>query len=252
MTDSSHTAKRILVIGATSAIAEACSRRWAERGAHLYLVGRDAERLGALVADLRTRGAAAAAYGMLDVNDFDRHAQALDQALAELGRLDVALVAHGTLGDQRQAELSVEETLAQIRTNGLSVVALLTDLANRMQAQGAGTIAVIGSVAGDRGRQSNYVYGTAKAMVATFLQGLRNRLHPHGVRVLTIKPGFVDTPMTAHLPKGPLWASPQVVAQDILRAIDRGRDVLYTPVFWRWIMTVIRMIPERVFKRMRL
>lgn len=244
--------QRILIIGATSAMAEACARLWAARGAQLHLVGRDADRLQAQAADLRTRGAAAVTCGLLDVTDFERHAMVLDAASAELGGVDVVLLAHGTLGDQRAAEQSVSEMLNQIRANGLSVLALLTDLANRLQAQGHGTIAVIGSVAGDRGRQSNYVYGASKALVASFLQGLRNRLHPFGVRVLTIKPGFVDTPMTAHLRKGLLWVSPRRVAGDIVGSIDRGRDVLYTPFFWRWIMLLIRALPETVFKRLKL
>jgi short-subunit dehydrogenase len=139
-----------------------------------------------------------------------------------------------------------------LQTNGTSVIALLTLLANRFEAQGHGTLAVIGSVAGDRGRQSNYVYGTAKGMLAIFLQGLRNRLHRRGVNVLTIKPGFVDTPMTAGFEKGPLWASPEQVASRIIVAIDKGWDVVYAPAFWRLIMLVITTIPERVFKRLSL
>ena len=111
---------------------------------------------------------------------------------------------------------------------------------------------VISSVAGDRGRQSNYVYGSAKAAVTTFLQGLRNRLHPAGVQVLTVKPGFVDTPMTSAFPKGPLWASPEQIARGIHRAIQKRKDVVYLPGFWRLIMRVIREIPEAVFKRLSL
>jgi len=129
---------------------------------------------------------------------------------------------------------------------------LLTLLANRFEAQRHGTLAVIGSVAGDRGRQSNYVYGTAKGALAIFLQGLRNRLHPAGVRVLTVKPGFVDTPMTASFKKGPLWAAPEAVAAAIVAAVERGRDVIYTPWFWWGIMTLIKLVPERVFKKLKL
>ncbi len=244
--------KRILVIGATSGIAQATARLWAAQGHSLYLAGRARERLDTLAADLRVRGAPNAHVGVLDVNDLDRHAGVLEAAATALGGIDVVLVAHGTLPDQAACEQDPALALRELHTNAVSTIALLTLLANRLQAQGQGTIAVITSVAGDRGRQSNYVYGSAKAAVATFLQGLRNRLHRHGVRVLTIKPGFVDTPMTAAFPKGPLWASPEQVARAIARAVERGADVAYVPGFWLFIMLAIRHIPERVFKRMRL
>lgn len=132
------------------------------------------------------------------------------------------------------------------------MVSLLTLLANRLEAQKSGTIAVISSVAGDRGRSSNYVYGTAKGAVSLFLQGLRGRLHPSGVRVLTIKPGFVDTPMTADVKKNALFASPEGIAKGIVSAIDRGREVVYLPSFWRGIMLMIRAVPEPLFKRLKL
>jgi len=243
---------RILLIGATSAIAEASARLWAGRGARLYLLGRDAGALARIAADLRVRGAAEVRHAELDVRDAGRHAAALDSALEQWSGLDVVLLAHGSLPDQAACERDPAAALAALDVNALSVVSLVTHLANRLQAQGSGTIAVIGSVAGDRGRQSNYVYGAAKATVAVFLQGVRNRLHAHGVRVLTIKPGFVDTPMTAAYAKGPLWASPDAVARGIVAAVDRGADVVYLPAFWRWIMAVIRAVPETIFKRMRL
>ena len=164
----------------------------------------------------------------------------------------MALIAHGTLPDQAECEASAALTRQALQVNALSVIELLTELANRLQAQGSGTLAVISSVAGDRGRKSNYVYGAAKGMVSIFLQGLRNRLHSHGVRVITIKPGFVDTPMTESFDKGVLWARPDRVARDIVSAIDKGRDVVYTPWFWRYILWVIRGIPEGVFKRLGL
>ena len=143
-------------------------------------------------------------------------------------------------------------TLKEIDINGLSVIALSTRLGNIFEAQGRGSLAVISSVAGDRGRQSNYVYGAAKGMVSLFLQGMRNRLSRKGVQVLTIKPGFVDTPMTAALPKGALWAKPEAIANGIVRAIERERDEVYLPGFWWMIMAIIRHVPERVFKRLSL
>ena len=142
--------------------------------------------------------------------------------------------------------------LAEIATNGTSVVSLMTAAANRFEAQGHGAIAVISSVAGDRGRQSNYVYGSAKALVSAFASGLRQRLAKKGISVTTIKPGFVDTPMTAAFKKGPLWAKPDQVAKDIVVAIDQGKTVVYTPGFWRLIMLIIKHIPEFIFVKLKL
>jgi len=244
--------KKILIIGAGSAIAEAAARQWAAQGHSLYLLARNEERLGAMAADLKVRGAAMAAFSVLDVNQFERHAAAIDAAVAALSGLDTVLIAHGTLGDQKRCEHDVAATLQELNTNALSVISMLTLLANRFEAQRHGTLAVIGSVAGDRGRQSNYVYGTAKGAVTIFLQGLRNRLQPAGVQVLTIKPGFVDTPMTASFKKGPLWATPEAVAASIVSAVEKRRDVLYTPWFWLGIMTLIKLVPERVFKKLKL
>jgi short-subunit dehydrogenase len=244
--------KKILIIGASSAIAEAAARRWAAQGHALYLLGRNEERLGAMAADLKVRGAAVARHGVLDMNQFERHATAIDAAAAALDGLDTVLIAHGTLGDQKLCERDFAAALQELNTNAISVISLLTLLANRFEAQRQGTLAVIGSVAGDRGRQSNYVYGTAKGALAIFLQGLRNRLHPAGVQVLTIKPGFVDTPMTAAFKKGPLWATPDAVAAAIVAAVEKRRDVLYTPWFWLGIMTLIKLVPEAVFKKLKL
>ena len=170
-----------------------------------------------------------------------------------MGGIDIALLAHGTLSDQAACQQSVATTLAAIHTNALSVISLATLLANLFEARGQGVLVAIGSVAGDRGRQSNYVYGAAKGMVGLFLQGLRNRLSGQGIQVITVKPGFVDTPMTAAFEKkGLLWAQPDQIAKGIVAAVEHRRDVVYLPWFWRWIMAVIRHIPEGVFKRMKL
>lgn len=242
----------VLIVGATSAIAEAAARIFAGDDCALYLVGRKEERLAAMAADLGIRGAAKAAYGIMDINEIDRHAPMLAEAERALGSLDVCLIAHGTLPDQAACQDDVGRTLEELRTNALSTIALLTLVARRFERQGHGTIAVISSVAGDRGRQSNYVYGTAKAALDTFLEGLRQRLHRAGVRVVTIKPGFVDTPMTAAFKKGFLWAQPAPVARRIHRAIMQGRDVVYVPAFWRFIMIVIRFMPRRIYKAVKL
>lgn len=244
--------QRILIVGATSAIAEATARLWAARGDALFLVGRHAARLDAIAADLRVRGAAQVTNFTMDATDYATHVSMLAAADAALGGLDIALIAHGSLPDQKACEGSVELTLREIDNNALSVIALATRLGAKFEAQGHGSLVVIGSVAGDRGRQSNYVYGAAKGMVSLFLQGLRNRFAKKGVQVLTIKPGFVDTPMTASFKKGALWAQPDAIARGIVQGIEKGRDEVYLPGFWRLIMSIIRHIPERIFKRLSL
>lgn len=244
--------KKILIIGATSAIAEATARLWAAQGHRLFLVGRDAERLAAIGADLRIRGATGTDHSVQDLNDLALHPSCIDGAVRTMGGLDLVLIAHGTLGDQKAAEADVAETLRQFNTNAISTISLLTLIANRLEQQKSGTIVVISSVAGDRGRQSNYVYGTAKAAVSTFLQGLRQRLYKSGVSVVTIKPGFVDTPMTAQFKKGLLWAQPAAIARIIVSKSERSADVVYAPWFWWAIMTIIRWIPESLFKRLKL
>ena len=176
----------------------------------------------------------------------------LNKAYDALGAIDVVLIAHGTLSNQKESELSVELTMQEIKTNALSAIALLAHLANRFKEQGSGTIAVVSSVAGDRGRASNYVYGSAKAMMTTFTSGLRQRLHKSGVSVVTIKPGFVDTPMTTEFKKGLLWVKPESIAEMIVLAIDELKDEVYVPKFWREIMLIIKMIPTNIFKRRKL
>ena len=180
------------------------------------------------------------------------HDEILRVADKALDGIDITLIAHGTLPEQKECESSIDKTLQEFQINLISVVSLLTFLGNYFEKQGKGCIAVISSVAGDRGRQSNYVYGTAKGGLTIFLQGLRNRLSKAGVCVLTIKPGFVITPMTQNFKKGFLWAQPQQVARAIVRAIRKRKNVVYVPWFWRWIMLIIRSIPENIFKRMSL
>jgi len=244
--------RKVLIVGATSAIAEAVARILAERGDALYLVGRNEARLAAIAVDLSVRGSPRVGREALDLNEFTAHESMLARAEAFLSGYDTVLIAHGTLSDQKACESSVELTLREINTNALSVVALLTPIANHFAQRRAGTIAVISSVAGDRGRGSNYVYGSAKALVTAFASGLRQRLGKCGVGVITIKPGFVDTPMTAAFAKGPLWTGPERVAQGIVRALDRHSGTVYVPGFWRAIMLIVRAIPERLFLRLSL
>jgi decaprenylphospho-beta-D-erythro-pentofuranosid-2-ulose 2-reductase len=243
---------RILIIGATSAIAQEAARCFARDGAELFLVGRSAIKLHDVQNDLSVRGAKQAESFVLDVNDLARHEEMLDAAIAAFDGLDAVLIAHGTLGDQRKCELSVTETLKEFATNCTSAIALLTILANYFEGQRRGCIAVVTSVAGDRGRQSNYVYGAAKAGLNAFLQGLRNRLAKSGVSVITIKPGLVDTPMTAAAPKNPLFADARSVGQGIYSAMKERKDVVYLPPYWRLIMFVVKNMPEAIFKRLSL
>lgn len=244
--------KKVLVLGATSAIAQATVRLLAARGASLYLVGRNAENLDAVAKDAATRGAAKVESKAVDLNDFAVHEALVDEAFQALGGLDGVVLAHGVLGDQAEAQRSWTATEAVLRTNFLSAASLLTVLANRFEAQKSGTLVVISSVAGDRGRQSNYVYGTSKGALTVFLQGLRNRLAKSNVAVVTVKPGFVDTPMTAHLPKNKLFASPEKVARGLLSAADSRKNEVYVPGIWALIMLIIKSIPESVFKKLKL
>lgn len=243
---------KIMVLGATSVIAHETTKLFARDGAQLFLVARSEDKLNAVADDLKARGAKSVDIHMMDMNAFDQHQAMLDGAVAAMDGLDAVLVAHGTLGDQAEAEASVDYMIDQINTNFLSTAAFLTLLANYFEAQKRGSIAVISSVAGDRGRGSLYVYGTAMAAKTTFLQGLRNRLSKSNVHVLTVKPGRVNTPMTAHMKSSPLMAEPDKVGQQIYQAMKRRQDILYTPPFWAVVMMIIRNIPERIFKRLGL
>jgi short-subunit dehydrogenase len=243
---------RVFIAGATSAIAQACARRLVPRGARFFLIARDALKLDVVAGDLRARGASQVECAVADLDEVERHAGLVDAAAAALGGVDIALIAHGVLPDQAQCEADFARTLAAIHTNFVGAASLAAALANHLEKRGRGTLVVIGSVAGDRGRRSNYVYGAAKGGLAVFLSGLRHRLHRAGVNVVTVKPGFVDTPMTRAFPKGALWATPDQVARGIVRAIDRGAYEVYVPGFWRIIMAVVRGLPERIFLKTRL
>lgn len=244
--------KNIVIVGAASAIAEHYARQQAAAGAALLLAGRTPARLEAIAADLRTRGAGQVDIFPLDVNALERHQALLDAAWAAFGQVDVVLVAHGTLPDNAACAGDPALAVREFTTNGTSTIALMAAAARRLRAQGSGTLAVISSVAGDRGRASNYLYGSAKAAVTAYASGLRQALAGTGVNVLTVKPGFVDTPMTRQFRKGALWATPDAVARGIARAIDRRRAVAYLPGFWWAVMRVITHIPEPLFRRIRL
>ncbi len=252
MSQTDATPRKILVLGATSGIAEATCRIWAAEGARLFLVARNAEKLAAVAADLRTRGASFVDTAVADLDDTDKHPALLSHAVNSLTGLDVAYLAHGILGDQAKAEQDFNTAAQIIYTNYMAPVSLLTWLANFCVQRHAGTLAVISSVAGDRGRKSNYLYGSSKAGLSAFLGGLRNRVDREGVTVLAIKPGPVKTSMTSGMKGSEKFADVDKVAQGIVKAIDKRQDVLYVPFQWQPIMFVIRHIPERVFKKLNL
>ena len=244
--------KNILIIGATSAIAEQYARLEAVQGSRFLLAARSSQRLQIICADLAVRGAEKSAHIAFDVNHFDQHDSLLDAAWSHLGNVDVVLVAHGTLPDQKACETDISLALHEFSTNATATIAIMAAVSQRLERQGKGTLVVISSVAGDRGRASNYLYGSAKAAVTAFSSGLRQHLYSTGINVLTIKPGFVDTPMTHAFKKGPLWASPRSVAAGIAKAIERRKSVVYLPGFWWWIMRVITHMPETLFRRIKL
>ena len=244
--------QKVLIIGATSAIAQEVAKLYANSGSQLYMIARNSDKLEQVAQDLSVRGATAVTTYSCDLTDTTRHDEILRLADKALGGIDITLIAHGTLPEQKECESSINHTLQEFQINLISVVSLLTVLGNYFEKQGKGCIAVLSSVAGDRGRQSNYVYGAAKGGLTIFLQGLRNRLSKTGVCVLTIKPGFVITPMTVNFKKGLLWAQPKKIAEAIVTAIRKRKNVVYVPWFWFWIMLIIRNIPENIFKRMSL
>lgn len=246
-----HT-KNIIIIGATSAIAEHCARRWLADGASgLVLVGRDQVRLERVAADLRVRSPAASVDVMVaDFQDPAAIACTVDTLLARAST-DVVLIAHGMLPDTAACQADLALCREALEINAISPALYAEAFATGMARAGRGTLAVIGSVAGDRGRKSNYIYGAAKGLIDVFVQGLQHRLVNTGVRVVLIKPGPTATPMTAHMQsQGAKLAPVEDVARDIVAAIERGQSVAYVPGKWRLIMLVIRNLPRFIFNKM--
>jgi decaprenylphospho-beta-D-erythro-pentofuranosid-2-ulose 2-reductase len=243
--------ERILVLGATSAIAAELAVLHAARGDRLHLVGRDPGKLEAVVRRCAAAGAAGVTSAHADFDALERDRGVVEDAISALGGLDRAVVAHGALGDQQASEHDFADAEATLRTNLTSVVALLIPIANHLEAAGAGRIGVLASVAGERGRPRNYTYGAAKGALHVYLQGLRTRLYAAGVAVTTLKLGPVDTPMTRDHRKHALFGRPAAVARDIVAAMDARRAEAYVPWFWALIMPVVRHTPELVFQRLR-
>lgn len=230
-------------------------RRLVEEGASVFFVGRSAEKVHSVMNDLNVRSTSEQKIKgvVADLSDTTLHQNLIEESREYLGGLDAVLIAYGTLPNQKECERDPQKALAELHINGNSIVHLLLHLACYFEEKKTGVIAVISSVAGDRGRQSNYVYGSAKGMLSLFLQGLRNRLYHCNVDVVTIKPGFVDTPMTSDFKnKGILWAQPETVAHGIIKSMKKGKNSVYLPRFWFWIMLIIKNIPEFIFKKLSL
>jgi decaprenylphospho-beta-D-erythro-pentofuranosid-2-ulose 2-reductase len=243
---------RILILGATSAISRSMARLLAAQGHSLFLAGRDEEDLTRLACDLSVRYGAAVYWGAVDAQDFGSHESFLRRVYAVMGPVDGVVCAIGYLGAQPEDSKKEDAVRRIADTNFTGPVSLIAPLANQMEASGSGFILGISSVAGDRGRQSNYAYGAAKGAFSLYLQGLRNRLHTCGVRVITIKLGFVDTAMTYGKPGLFLVAAPEKVARRLCRLSERAAGEYYVPRFWWLLMLVIRSLPEAVFKRLKL
>jgi decaprenylphospho-beta-D-erythro-pentofuranosid-2-ulose 2-reductase len=236
----------VLILGATSTVAADVARLYRSRGARFYLVARSRDKLAQLSREL---GASVIGETCVDFVDTAATLTALRFALDSLGVVDLALLAQGDLGSQVESETDFTEAERQLLVNYVSAVAQLTVLGPFFEAQGRGTIAVISSVAGERGRPRNYTYGSAKGGLTIYLQGLRSRLWPR-VTVTTIKLGPVDTTMTSAHEKNALFVSSEQAARGIVRAIGRRRGEVYVPGFWRFIMLIVRSLPEGIFQRL--
>lgn len=244
--------KNIYVFGATSKIAEETIKHFAKDGANFFLVGRDFAKLEIVKKDLIARGSKKIVLEECDALDWEKHETTLTNADKELGQIDLFFVAHGTLPDNEGIRNTPSKVLEEFNINCNSIISLCTVASKYFEEKGKGTIAVISSVAGERGRQSNFIYGAAKSGVSAYLQGLRNRLFEKGIKVITIKPGMVDTPMTADMKKGLLFANPTSVGKQIYKGILAGKDIMFVPTYWKLIMGVIKSIPESIFKKLKL
>lgn len=248
---------RVLILGGTSGIALATARLYAQEGAAIGLAGRDAGRLSAVADDLRARGAAATPVFALDLAAEADPATRLEDMAAALGGVDHVLLAYGLLGDQAEAWRDTDAARQLFEANFTSAALWVLAAARMLETRGHGSLVVLGSVAGDRGRRANFVYGAAKAGLATLMEGVAHRFGrpgaPPGLRAVLVKPGPTRTAMTAGMKReGATWAEPEEVARIVRRAADRGGPVVYAPGKWRLIMLVIRHLPARIFNRLEI
>lgn len=242
----------VLILGATSRIAHELALRYAENGQSVFLGARDAEEAGRIASDVSVRTQGICIAGRFDATDFAGHAEFLQSVRSAVGPVEVAILAFGEMGEQKASESDFQAAHKVIEVNYTAAVSVCELLAAEMIDRAGGSIIGISSVAGDRGRQSNYIYGSAKGAFTLYLQGLRNRLYKAGVHVMTVKPGFIDTRMTFGLKTGIPIATPEALSRAVFEAWRDRTDTLYFPRFWRGVMGVIRAIPEAAFKRMSL
>ncbi len=243
----------VLIVGATSGIAQATAYHFASKGMNLILAGRNVPEIDRMAADIAIRYGVRACSQPFEALDYAGHEEFLRVCTERYGTLDGILLAYGVMENQKEAEADFSKSLKMIETNYVSAVSLIQAAANAFERQRRGFIGVITSVAGDRGRQSNYIYGSTKGALSIYLQGVRNRLHRSHVDVITIKPGFVLTRMTyGQLKESPLAAKPERIARLIYKAIRKRKAVVYTPGFWFYIMLIIKCIPEAIFRRLKL
>ena len=244
--------KKILIVGATSRMAFELARLYAIEGAHLVLTSRSHEEMERICADLRVGNPGEVLTAEFDITQMTHHKQFLASVCEQLDGLDGVIIFAGTMDSLEEAKTEPEALDYLMRVNAIGPMAFAGVAAEFMEKQQSGFIVGVSSVAGDRGRQSNYPYGAAKGAFNLYLQGLRNRLHASGVSVITIKPGFVDTRMTWGINRLPFCASPKLVAQTIHKAIQHHNDIVYVKPIWKCIMWAIKHIPEALFKRMKL
>jgi len=244
--------RNIIILGATSGIAQATTKELIEDDVYFHLVARNKNKLKIVADDLTARGCGKVDCYEFDFNELNSHEQLVEKISGSLDSIDILFVSYGIMYSQIDCENNVSKAIEQVNSNYTSVVSLLVLFSQRMSQQKCGTIAVVSSVAGDRGRKSNYIYGSAKAGLSIFLEGLRYKLFDKGVNVLTIKPGFVDSPMTSEMKKGLLWVSTEQVARYIVKGIRNKRSTIYTPPFWFLIMMVIKVIPSFIFRKLNI
>ncbi|MFT4822200.1 MAG: decaprenylphospho-beta-D-erythro-pentofuranosid-2-ulose 2-reductase [Halioglobus sp.] len=242
--------QRILVFGASSAICSEVLKLFAPNEATFYLVARDENKLAAQIDDLKVRGGTVAGHEVYDFNQWEAHEAAVQRAVASLEKIDIVIIAHGTLPNQSECETSPASMRACMEDNFSSAAIIIGCCAAALATAGSGTLVAISSVAGDRGRKSNYAYGSAKAGIDALLQGLRARLTASGINVVNIKPGMIKTPMTQDMNSGVLWSTPELIAPKIIRAMSKGSGVYYVPGYWRYIMFIIRALPNAVMAKL--
>lgn len=243
----------ILILGATSAIAHALAKHYAKKGNHIFtLMGRNPQRLQSCSNEIMALGENRVHIQAIDFLHSSSIIQAIDEAINNHGPIDIAILAQGSLSDQEKAKTDLHYLHDEFMVNALSIIIPAQYLANHFKEKGNGILIGIGSVAGERGRKGNYAYGSSKSALHTFLSGIRNDIGNEKIRIMTIKPGFVATPMTAHLKQSPLFVKPDYIANEIIRGIEQGIDVMYIPSYWRFIMMIIRALPENIFMKLNI